>query len=99
MSDRRVHAENAVYEVVRYDKAGQWYVEFKEPHSPARRQVAIRDAVVSAYIGRCAVYLDLPGGRTFDRLYRTFPEWAAEPLASQLTGAMTGVSSHSREES
>lgn len=76
MSDRTLHAENESYEIVRYDRAGVWYVEFKDPHGPARRHVAVRDAVVSAYVGRCAVYLNQPGGGTFDRLYRSFPEWA-----------------------
>lgn len=72
MSDRTVHATNAAirYEVVRYDRAGKWYLE--EPGR--RRPLTLLEAVKEAeWIDYCNgdVRLGLPGGGAFDRLYKS----------------------------
>jgi len=77
MDDRRVHARAPGIEVVRYDKAGKWYIEMAADYGrrglPAERiQVGAAEAAETARnLGRRrdgSVYLGLPGGATFDRL-------------------------------
>lgn len=69
MPNRRVHAECDGFEVVRYDRAGKWYVESKDP-GRKREHVGIHEAAIRAF---CAVTLGgqvhtgIPGGGTFDR--------------------------------
>lgn len=70
MSNRRVHARLREVEVVRYDRAGKWYVEYGPLPYPRVRvgvQGAARTAVQLVRQGG-RVYLDMPGGRTFDRI-------------------------------
>ena len=59
-------------EIVRYDKAGKWYLE---PTDPAlkRQTVTVREAAMQAR--ECChrvgiVRFGLPGGATFDRIAR-----------------------------
>lgn len=72
MSDRTVHAASPTLglEIVRYDKAGKWFVEFSEGGRCSR---SVRGAALEALsIARQGgwVQLGLPGGSAFDRLYR-----------------------------
>ena len=72
MGDRTVHAAWSEEDLVRYDRAGKWYVEPR--YEGKRRQVTLADAVKYALLvegnpsGR--VFLDRPGGGTFDARYR-----------------------------
>lgn len=71
MADRTVHAECEGFEVVRYERAGKWYVEPKNP-ARAATHVGVAEAAERAYA--CAVlggkvHIGLRGGATFDRLF------------------------------
>lgn len=71
MADRTVYAECEGFEVVRYNRAGKWYVEPKNPERPATH-VGVAEAADRAYA--CAVlggkvHVGLPGGRAFDLLF------------------------------
>jgi hypothetical protein len=62
--DRVIHGRTPYgEEIVRYDRAGKWYVE--KP-GVARRQVSLVQAVRHATKPGSVVYLGRPGGRTFD---------------------------------
>lgn len=69
MNDRRVHGRlDGGPEIVRYDRAGKWYLEW--PTNGAREQVAFKTAVSygrSAMFGAGEVELGLPGGTRWDR--------------------------------
>lgn len=71
--DRRVHAFGDSAEVVRYDRAGKWFIESKIGLVPARR-VSINDAVDKAmrlwYEDNGSVNFGLPGGSAFDKKVR-----------------------------
>ena len=73
VQDRTVHASYRDMEIVRYDRAGKWYLE---PTIPGlkRQQVGIKRAVASAQWGiefaDGAWYAGRQGGATFDRLMR-----------------------------
>lgn len=73
-SDRTVHAsvpsEDGLLELVRYDRAGKWYIEGTLPRHGPRASVTIGDAIKIAIIWRKrggSTYLGLPGGQRFDR--------------------------------
>ena len=78
IEDRTVHAEDSRgIQIVRYDRAGKWYVEVPENYGrfglPAERvHVTVADAAYQAKEwlrrGDGVVYLGRHGGRTFDRL-------------------------------
>jgi hypothetical protein len=65
--DRTVHAYGKGYEVVRYDRAGKWYVESVDG---SRRAVtldqAVREAAFVASRGTGDIFWGQPGGRAFD---------------------------------
>jgi hypothetical protein len=68
--DRTVHAEYDGMEIVRYDRAGKWYLEPTD-RSLKRQAVSIRAAAATAIWGLDnggRVFLRLPGGGMFDRL-------------------------------
>lgn len=71
MSDRRVHASYDDMEIVRYNRAGKWYLEPTIPGLP-RQRVSVRVAALSAVWGvmnaNGDIRLGLPGGQTFDRM-------------------------------
>jgi hypothetical protein len=71
--DRRVHATYTDMDIVRYNRAGKWYLEPRIPGLP-RQHVKVKDAVTSALWGyqhsHGIIYPGLPGGTTFDRLVR-----------------------------
>ncbi len=75
MNDRRVHAANSKMEVVRYERAGKWYLEPVDPALP-RQNVSVRDA--AAYVLWWANQSDpmdhhegLLGGSRFDALIKS----------------------------
>jgi hypothetical protein len=69
--DRTVHAvtrEGA--EVVRYDRAGKWYIEWPAGTRIPRKHIGINEAVNTAVTHCHKVNLDLPGGSVFDAKVR-----------------------------
>lgn len=76
LGDRRVHASHFEgEEIVRYDRAGKWYIELVEPSrdAPARKPVKIAEAVsraVQLVEQGGEVHLGLQGGGMFDAMYR-----------------------------
>lgn len=70
MSDRTVHAENEHCEIVRYDRAGKWYIEPRDP-GKQRRHVGIRSAASEAVKAPDMwIHYGRPGGGAFDRHVR-----------------------------
>lgn len=73
--DRTVHARYPGMEIVRYDRAGKWYLE--PTHEIAKRQrVTVDEAAKQAKWADehgGSVALGLPGGATFDRMFRDQP--------------------------
>jgi hypothetical protein len=73
MADRTVHARYDGMEIVRYDRAGKWYLEPTNPRLP-RQRIGVKDAARSARWGESnangSVSLRLLGGAAFDRAYR-----------------------------
>ena len=73
MTDRTVHARYPGMEIVRYDRAGKWYLE--PVAAPLRRQqVTLRVAAAQAVWGANnkggVVLFGRPGGLRFDALVR-----------------------------
>lgn len=72
MSDRRVHAAVMTTEIVRYERAGKWYLESRTSNR-TRVPVTLREAVDAAVkfkrVGG-TIHLGVPGGLAFDRLVR-----------------------------
>lgn len=71
MSDRTAHAicEDG-REIVRYDRAGKWYIE---PREGERRLVTLAEAVdvaAEAHVGRGQIFYGRPGGGLFDKRAR-----------------------------
>jgi hypothetical protein len=65
---RRVHARlTGVVEVVRYDRAGKWYVE---PVAGRRWRVSMQEAAQHAARHGLVPNYGLPGGATFDGALR-----------------------------
>lgn len=70
MDDRRVHARIGSLEVVRYDRAGKWYLEADGSRQPIKVPMAAKLVVASMDTHEVEVFFDLPGGRAFDRQVR-----------------------------
>lgn len=71
MDDRTVHGWAADgTEIVRYDRAGKWYLEPKPSELRPRRQVTVNEAARAAAQGK-AVFGRM-GASVFDRLVRKF---------------------------
>ncbi len=69
--DRTVHATCETFEVVRYDRAGKWYVE--EHGGPTRYHIGVFDAAQRALSAEALggrIFPGLPGGRSFDQKVR-----------------------------
>lgn len=71
MDIRRVHAFNGdkTLELVRYDRAGKWYIEPTEPRLP-RQRVTLDEAVEEAacwWSNGGSPVCGVPGGSTFER--------------------------------
>lgn len=62
-------------EVVRYDRAGKWYLEFIRTGDP-RKRVSLSDAATAAawgaHYGGGEIFFDKPGGGAFDRKVREY---------------------------
>jgi hypothetical protein len=69
-ADCTVHAEYGPDQIVRYDRAGKWWLESSTPLT-ARRRLSLAGAVqlASQWPPEC-VYLNRPGGQAFDRAFR-----------------------------
>lgn len=66
--DRTVHARTRLgNEVVRYDRAGKWYVESS---SLPRQRLTLAQAVKMALAPGAEVYFGRPGGGRFDAAVR-----------------------------
>lgn len=69
--DRTVHAETDAIEVVRYDRAGKWYLEPRDKRLP-RQHVKIADAVKYAVWAAAneggRINFGVSGGSTFDSM-------------------------------
>jgi len=68
--DRTVHAKGPQMEVVRYDRAGKWYLEPTNRTLP-RQHVTVNEAAhyTRWLLGEHGVHLPgLPGGTAYDRL-------------------------------
>ena len=72
--DRRVHAVAGEWLLVRYNRAGKWYIEYEPPRGrgsiPVKIAEAVRLALLWEEIAGGTIYFGLPGGGTFDRLVR-----------------------------
>lgn len=67
--DRRVHARLVTgAEVVRYNRAGKWYLEYED--GKKRYRLTVGDAVALAVRPLSEVFYGLPGGEAFDRKVR-----------------------------
>jgi hypothetical protein len=66
-ADRRVHAVTAErWEIVRYDRASKWFVEYKDTRTP----ITFDKAVWFARRDGATANLGLPGGARFDAAIR-----------------------------
>src|ERR1700731_3048920 len=66
--DRTVHARYPGMEIVRYDRAGKWYLEPTD--ACARQAVTLAEAASAARRGLeldGQAFIGRPGGQTFDR--------------------------------
>lgn len=67
MSDRQIHATlRDGREVVRYDRAGKWFVEGQH----GRRAVSVLEAAQTAIQYAGEIHYGLPGGSRFDSAVR-----------------------------
>lgn len=69
-NDRRVHAERGEMKVVRYDRAGKWYIEYDPPRMRPARHVTLSGAAINAVRMERdggVIHLGLLGGSAFDR--------------------------------
>lgn len=67
-SDRRVHIRlSDGREIVRYDRAGKWYIEYPPRGDGARYALRFADAVSWASMPDAEVFTGLSGGGAFDR--------------------------------
>lgn len=71
MLDRRVHAVlESGAEVVRYDRAGKWYIEWPDGAMKPRRRLNLSKAVWHATSPGAVVNYGVPGGQAFDSQVR-----------------------------
>lgn len=71
MSDRRVHGQTADGgKIVRYNRAGKWYVEYPPASYRRSRHITVGRAAELACEDGAGAFLGLPGGARFDRLVR-----------------------------
>lgn len=72
-SDRTVHAFGDSAEVVRYEQAGKWFIEFKGwgiPCQQVKIDEAVRKAIWLWNKDNGSVNFGRPGGSVFDRKVR-----------------------------
>lgn len=71
MPDRTVHARrHDGAEVVRYDRAGRWYVEWPPGSMKGCVRVSVSKAARLAAADDAEVFFGQPGGRSFDAAVR-----------------------------
>lgn len=72
MSDRTVHATYPFREIVRYDRAGKWYLEPTHPGSKRLRMSVTQAAklAVRRLDSGGQVFFNRPGGQVFDKKVR-----------------------------
>lgn len=72
--DRTVHARQADYphewEIVRYERAGKWFIEYKHGSLIPCRHIGVGEAARLAVEAGAFVYFNRPGGAVFDRKVR-----------------------------
>lgn len=72
--DRRIHAACGEWQIVRYDRAGKWYVEYDPPRMRPARRIGVSEAAHLAWqmhkdsVGH--IWFGVPGGQVFDRKVR-----------------------------
>ena len=64
--DRTVHAEDITLEVVRYDNAGKWKIEYKHGAKAEAVSLSTAASVALGLYGSGRVYFGRSGGRAFD---------------------------------
>lgn len=73
MKDRLVHASYPGMEIVRYERAGKWYLEPTDKNLK-RQAVTVTGAAMQAHWGLTQeggeVFFNRPGGQTFDSKVR-----------------------------
>jgi hypothetical protein len=80
MADRTVHASSESGELVRYERAGKWYMELPddlndpEPRILCNLADAVAVAIAMWYEGG-DIFLDQPGGKRFDAKIRKMDDW------------------------
>jgi hypothetical protein len=77
MDDRTIHAELDDEKVVRYDRAGKWWIEYEPVQLRPGRHIRIDHAALRAYQMEQeggTIYLGKPGGSAFDRLVKKYRE-------------------------
>lgn len=74
-TDRTVHAITQTGgEIVRYDRAGKWFIEWPEGVLIPCRQLTLREAAKLGADPTATIFLGRPGGRRFDAAVRK--EWS-----------------------
>jgi hypothetical protein len=72
MDDRTAHAQSGSDQIVRYDRAGKWWLESTVPLTPRRPLTLASAAHLARVWGPECVFFDLPGGGRFDKLVRSW---------------------------
>ena len=74
MNDRTIHAAAGEWLIVRYDRAGKWYVEYEPKRDREREHIGVGEAARLAgdweEVAAGTIYFGAKGGTTFDRLIR-----------------------------
>lgn len=66
-SDRRIHGySQSGGEIVRYERAGKWYLEYRDSRLPC----TVEDAALFATAEGAQAFLGVAGGTRFDSLVR-----------------------------
>lgn len=71
--DRRVHGRAVTGEIVRYERAGKWYLEWPDGNR-IRLRLADAASMAAHPNDQAEAYLGVPGGRSFDAAVRRFQE-------------------------
>lgn len=73
-ADRQVHAVLDDEQIVRYDRAGKWFIEFSPPRMRPARHVTVREAARRAVEMKeegGTIFFGRSGGGSFDRAVRS----------------------------